>query len=661
MVQNPQKSPPLQPTATDPPGLNPISTDAALQLIQLGHYETAAEVLVRVRDAEPENAEVYHCLGLLLTQQGNLPNAIDAWQAATAMDPEHLAAWLQLILAFLKTERLQEAHQACVSACSRFAEEPQAWIASGEVLIRLGNVTAAISSLEKAASLAPDNAELHCRLCELLLKNGLTEDALAHSTRAIELAPDHPAALSQHVAAFRKNGTTDELVRFLKGAVDRHPELPAYQYELCLAREQLDGKTYSAEQAQRALELFPDDLRILLLLVRLLRDLGRSSDIASLVDDRLRRDPDDPLGQSMQANLHYDNGKLPEAEALYRHVLKKHPDMPVVRAALGVLLLTKGEFDEGWPFYASRIHTEFSPVNPIPPLPLWDGRTDRDIDLLVMDEQGLGDSIQFARFLPLARKRVRTLRVVANRRLARLLSPLDQGFADCADIQAIPIGEKDSWRWIPIMSLAQALDVGEADFGAGVPYISAEPDLVDHWKPKMAGTGLRIGIAWQGNPDSGAEAGRSLPLSAFEPIAGLDGVTLYSLQKFHGTEQLETVGFRDRITTFGDDFDAGDDAFIDTAAVMANLDLIITSDTSTAHLAGALGRPVWVALNERPEWRWQREREDSPWYPTMRLFRQRENGNWASVMGRMASAIRDDLADGAWSEAAPAPKTKETE
>ena len=170
---------------------------------------------------------------------------------------------------------------------------------------------------------------------------------------------------------------------------------------------------------------------------------------------------------------------------------------------------------------------------------------------------------------------------------------------------------------------------------AAIPYLFAEPERAADWKRRIGAHGFRIGIAWQGNPTRHEDKGRSIPLSAYRPLAR-SGVRLISLQKADGEDQIATSGVPVELL---DGLDAGPDAFLDTAAVMQNLDLVITSDTSIAHLAGALGCPVWVALRRVPDWRWMLDRRDSPWYPTMRLFRQSEDGDWRDVFAAMARAL----------------------
>jgi hypothetical protein len=180
------------------------------------------------------------------------------------------------------------------------------------------------------------------------------------------------------------------------------------------------------------------------------------------------------------------------------------------------------------------------------------------------------------------------------------------------------------------------------DIPAAIPYLFADPGLVERWRQELGGiTGFKIGIAWQGNPKNENNRNRSIPLSCFEPLAGVPGVQLVSLQKEAGVEQLQDVAERFSIRELGSRLQD----FMDTAAVLMNLDLVLTCDTAVAHLAGALGVPVWVALPFVPDWRWLLDRSDSPWYPTMRLFRQQSRGDWQGVFHQIKTAWCDRYAN----------------
>jgi len=174
---------------------------------------------------------------------------------------------------------------------------------------------------------------------------------------------------------------------------------------------------------------------------------------------------------------------------------------------------------------------------------------------------------------------------------------------------------------------------------AEASYLSAEPDLIAHWREKIGAHGFKIGLCWQGNPKGRIDQGRSIPLEKYEPLASMPGVRLISLQRTHGLDQLGHLPAGMTVETLGE-FDTGDDAFVDTAAIMKCLDLVITSDTAIPHLAGALGVPAWVVLKQVPDWRWMLERNDSPWYRSLRLFRQPAPGDWDGVVAEMTDALQ---------------------
>ena len=264
-------------------------------------------------------------------------------------------------------------------------------------------------------------------------------------------------------------------------------------------------------------------------------------------------------------------------------------------------------------------------------VPTWRGEDLSGCRLLVFSEQGLGDVIQFARYLPLLAERNCKIAFLAPAKLARLLRLSIHAIevvSKLSDVQGVDFQ-------VALMSLPHQFNTEPSSIPNKVPYLKAEPKLEARWRARIGTRGFRIGIAWQGNPSTKIDEGRSVPLEEFVPLAGIPGIRLISLQKHVGLNQLACLPTDVKIETFGDDLDAGPDAFVDTAAVMNSLDLIITSDTSIAHLAGGLGRPTWVALKYVPDWRWLLDREDCPWYPTLRLFRQAERDDWRSVFSKI--------------------------
>ena len=313
-----------------------------------------------------------------------------------------------------------------------------------------------------------------------------------------------------------------------------------------------------------------------------------------------------------------ERGEMGRAEATLRRALAAAPNHAVALFNLSLLLLLLGRSSEAWPGWEQRFNARAVPAPPFAH-PQWRGDPLGERALLVLPEQGLGDIIQFCRYLPAI---IGNVTFAAPPRLARLLS----------SNPAMPLAEHPGYDvTAPLLSLPARM----REPPAAIPYLFAEPERAADWKRRIGAHGFRIGIAWQGNPTRHEDKGRSIPLSAYRPLAR-SGVRLISLQKADGEDQIATSGVPVELL---DGLDAGPDAFLDTAAVMQNLDLVITSDTSIAHLAGALGCPVWVALRRVPDWRWMLDRRDSPWYPTMRLFRQSEDGDWRDVFAAMARAL----------------------
>jgi hypothetical protein len=252
-------------------------------------------------------------------------------------------------------------------------------------------------------------------------------------------------------------------------------------------------------------------------------------------------------------------------------------------------------------------------------------------------EQGLGDTMQFCRYLPMLTAHGIDVVFEVMPQLKALMHTLPGNFR--LSVRGEPPLPFD--YQCPLLSLPLALATDLGSIPSQTPYLAVDPQRAAHWNSlTRAIPGLRVGIAWQGNP--GVERlvwarGRSMPLAALAPLAKIPGVSLVSLQKGPGSEQLKDAGFP--VLDLGPEFDGGPDAFLDTAAVVSALDLVISTDTAVAHLAGALARPVWTALPVVPEWRWLLDRNDSPWYPTMRLFRQTHRGDWESVVAALAAAL----------------------
>ena len=377
-----------------------------------------------------------------------------------------------------------------------------------------------------------------------------------------------------------------------------------------------------------------------------LQRLDRLEEAVAAYERTVWLDPRHALAMANRAASLCQLGRYSEATAAYDRVVALCPDDPWLRSHRGMLHMLQGRLERGWADYEARNAAAHTVEGKIPEdLPLWQGEDLAGKRFLLQAEQGLGDVIQFCRYALKARAMGAAVVLQVHTRLKRLLADNLSGIRVVDVDEALP----DCDVRLPLMSMPGRLNTTIDSIYAPGRYLAAEPARVAAWRAKLGEKGFKIAIAWQGETISHGlpkpiDIGRSFPLHLFAGLAAIPGVRLISLQKNEGTEQLAALPAGMRVENLGQDFDAGADGFLDSAAVMETCDLTITSDTATAHLAGALGVPVWVALRFMPDWRWFLQRSDSPWYPSMRLFRQPKRGDWQSVFQAMETAVPDMMA-----------------
>ncbi len=336
-------------------------------------------------------------------------------------------------------------------------------------------------------------------------------------------------------------------------------------------------------------------------------------------------------------NVLRDLGQLDEAAFNYRRALNINPDCAEAHFNLGLVHLAQGQFEAGWEEYEWRFRQGDAKPRPFRQ-PQWNGEELNGRTILVHAEQGLGDTLQFVRYLPFVQQRGGTVIFECQTPLVRLLRDV-AGFD-----QMIPQGDSLPAfdLHIPLLSLPRIFGTTISTVPSEVPYLNTDAELVRSWTQRLDNdSGIRIGICWQGDSTHPRDGFRSIPVNHFTSLTRFENVTLVSLQKGPGAEQLKTYDGSARIIDFSDELDEQSGPFVDTAAIMSLLDLVITSDTAIVHLAGALGIPVWMAIDYSPDWRWLRERQDSPWYPSLRMFRQSEYGDWQGVFHRITNALQE--------------------
>jgi Flp pilus assembly protein TadD len=530
-----------------------------------------------------------------------------------------------------QADQYPQAEAAFCEAVSADPNHADAWALLAESCLMQGKFAEAEAGYRRALALRPGQGHEHANLGACLAQQGKLADAVPHYREALRRQPDHVAALSNLGAALTDLEQPDEAIVCLRQALWLDPTFLRALYNLGRALIIQDKPDEAEVPLREALRLQPDYARAHADLGIVLMTQGRHDEAVAHLRRALALQPDDArIYNSLGVTLK-EQGKLPEAVVCLQEALRLQPDYAEAHKNLAMVWLQQGDYEHGWPEYEWRWYSkEFVP--PHYAQPRWNGAPLQGRTVLLHTEQGLGDTIQFIRYAPLVQRRGGRVVVVAPPALVQLLSRCPGVDQVAAHGGILPPFD----TYAPLLSLPVLFGTTLATVPAEVPYLVADEGLAEHWRRELSALpGLKVGIAWQGSRGYRGDRERSTRLVCFEPLARLPGVKLVSLQKGAGSEQLAAAPFP--VTAVGERLSD----FADTAAVVQSLDLVVTADTAVAHLAGALGVAVWVTLPLAPDWRWLLGREDSPWYPTMRLFRQTEWGRWEPVFARMAEALRD--------------------
>jgi Flp pilus assembly protein TadD len=474
------------------------------------------------------------------------------------------------------------------------------------------------------------------------LQNGRNESAAEHIAEAIALRPKQATYHSDLGTALKNLGRLAEAENSYRGALRLQPGFTAAHYNLgLLLRSQ--GRLEEAISCYRAVvRLEPDHIQALNNMGVALKNLSRFDEAEACFATALRLQPEYTAALSNLGFIWMYTGRMAQAEASYREIVRREPQNPEAHTNLAHLLLLTGRLPEGWNEYEWRGRA-LAALGGRPPFaqPQWMGAKIPDRVVLIRAEQGLGDTLQFCRYVPLVAGRARIVLAVQPP-LMSLLRNLEGPERIVAIGDPLPPFDYHC----PLMSLPRILDTTLDTIPARTAYLKVDDALASVWARRLGELkGLRIGITWAGNPRlhlAGAGATdrrRSVPLEAFAPLADLSGVEWVSLQKdspamqaSQAPEGMQLLDLMDQVSDFAD-----------TAAIIANLDLVISVDTSVVHLAGALGKPIWLLNRFDTCWRWLLERDGSPWYPTLRQFRQKAPGDWEGVIERVRQALVERL------------------
>jgi tetratricopeptide (TPR) repeat protein len=545
-------------------------------------------------------------LGLAHQRSGDLAAAEHVYHRILAVAPAHPDV---LHLLGLIASQQGRAEEAIARIGAAIAEDGSAALYHhnlANVYLAQQRVGEAEACYRRALAVQPDYLSSQRQLAGLLHASGRTEESAAWWRRVLERSPDDADALNNLGVILADAGDLAAAREHYQQALRSRPNFPAAHNNL--------GNTFVAEDDFAAAE---------------------AEFLAAL-----RMDPRFPAAHHNMGLLRAHQGRWVEAEAAYRRAIELAPLDASAHADLGLVLLLQGDFRQGWPEYEWRRQIPCAARRKFTE-PCWDGSPLAGRTILLHAEEGLGDTLQFVRLASLVRGHAGRLILECPSALCELISTAPGIDQVVAAGQTLPPFDVQA----PLLAVPAILGLTPETIPCRVPYLAANAPRVEHWRRRLgAEPGFKVGIVWQGRPTFRFDAWRSIPLERFRPLAAVPGARLYSLQKGPGSEQLAATGRTFAVTDLGRELDNGGSAFVDTAAVLKNLDLVITSDTAMAHLAGALGVPTWVALPLAPDWRWLLGRDDSPWYPTLRLFRQTQRRGWPDVFARLAAALADAIA-----------------
>jgi Tfp pilus assembly protein PilF len=483
-------------------------------------------------------------------------------------------------------------------------------------------------------AIKPNYFKALLNLADALHDDGCLDEAEATCRQAIMVQPSSAKAHNNLGTVLRAKRQSELAAESFQQALAIDPAFAEAHSNLGSAWLDLKLHNKAAASFQRAIDINPQYAKAYNGLGAVRRALDDLAGAIAAFEQAIAIDPSLAEARTNRGAALVDQGQISAGEAELRTSVRLKPECPETHFALASTLLLQGQLEEGWPHYEWRLKTKDRPVRHMQQ-PRWSGEPLDGRSILLLAEQGMGDTLQFVRYAALLRKRGANVTLGCPPPLVRLLST-----CPFFDRVAAEVGQQGFDFHAELLSLPGIVGTTLETIPAEVPYLTADAQLVAQWRSRLASVeGLRIGINWQGNPKYPSDHHRSLPLTHFESLARLPGVRLISLQRGLGAEQIAPAADRFEVIELGDDVDQAAGAFMDTAAIMQALDLVITSDTATVHLAGALGVPVWMATPFSPDWRWLLEREDSPWYPTMRLFRQPKPGDWTSVFERMAEEL----------------------
>ncbi len=607
-----------------------------------GRNAIAIEHLRLAISADAGKASYYNTLGFVLRSEGKYTDAIAALRQAIALRNDYADAHNNLGIAFAESGALDAAQGAYRAALQCRAEFPEAHNNLGNLMYRMGRIAESMAAFDAATALRPDYAEAHANRGDAHLNQGEAEAALEAYRKTVKAAPNWPNGWYKLGNAFFRLDQFENALKAYRRSIDRHPNHPSGLTNMGATLEKLGRYEEAAMILRHALVLAPDDISALKNLGHVDLKLGHAGEGLHLLRRAIELAPDDPDAHYTLGNALVRMERLQDALNSYAKVRALQPKAARAYFAPAAVLLMNGQYKEGWPIYESRFDmpaykTNVKDVHER----LWDGSALAGRRLLVHVEQGFGDTLQFIRYVPLIRARAGGGKIflACEPELFGLLKTVE------GVDEIYRLGAKESVTYdvqIPLLSLPHRFGTTLETIPDNTPYLKVPKGTKARIRRRKSAR-LAVAFVWAGRPTHSDDRFRSCPLEWFGALFDIPGIDFYSIQWGLRAAELKPYQSRPNVTAMTDKLTN----FAETAAIVEQVDLVISIDTAVAHLAGALGKPVWTLLPFGGEWRWLFRREDTPWYPSMRLFRQNILGDWRPVFQRLAAALTQQV------EAAP--------
>jgi len=615
----------------------PQLLDQGLRLHTAGQLSQAEQIYRQVLAAQPRNPDALHLLGVIAHQAGRHDVAVKFIEQAISIHPNNPAYHNNLGEAYRNLNRIDDAGVAYRKAIELAPNSADSWSNLSIVLLLQNRVDDAIEAARRAISINPNLPTAYANLGQAIADRN-PQEALNCFLQSLRLNPRQPAILSNAACLLTRFKQLDPAIDAARQAVTLDPNFPDGWSQLSYALGLKGLSREAIDAAQRAIALDGSHANAYTNLGFALDLQNRIPEVIDALANALRCKPDFAEGWKNLGVAHFKMGDTDQSQRCYAKAVELDPTYAEAHVNLATALLAKGQWEQGLEEYEWRWRLpSFIASKPREITTPWDGSDAPGKTILLVTEQGAGDAFHFARYIPMVVAKGLKVIVACPESIHKVMMTV-QGVSG---VIAPDAPDPGSDFQLHLLSLPRLFKTRPDNIPADVPYISADPEKVKAWKDRLANDppGYRVAISWAGNPLHSHDRTRSCKLADFAPLASIENVVFYSLQKGEPAIQAANPPPGMKLIDYTNDLND----FSDTAALLENIDLLISVDTSVIHLAGAMARPVWTLITIGPDFRWFKDRTDTPWYPTMKLFRQPKVLDWPGVFQEVKTVLEAEV------------------